>query len=106
MPFQDSEHLFDALVKSVESCCVEKQFGSALRLCEDEGMAGGEKQYNAMGQHFVFTKTFPGGDTVEFELKWYDKSKPFSIQPDIHRFNVKRLAVSGGSNSHSNSYED
>ena len=106
MAIQNSENLYDALVASVKKACVEKNYVGTLDLCKTEAMNGGEQTYNAIGQHYIYEKSFEDGGDVKLEFKWYDKSKPFSIQPDINRFAVTLSRSTGADLRHTNSYED
>jgi hypothetical protein len=102
----DAKALYDELVRKIDSDCAQKDYAGTLSLCQATGMQGGERPYGAMGQQFVFEKVFPNGDKVVLDFKWYDKSKPFSIQPDIHRFHVSYSLKEGQQASHSNAYEE
>lgn len=103
---KDAKELYEALVCQIEADCAEKSYGGCLNLCEAEGMEGGEKKYGGIGQHYVYDLEFPNGDKVNFEFKWYDKSKVFSIQPDIHKFYASFNPKHGSPLSHSNAYEE
>lgn len=102
----NARKLYDDLVRQIEADCASKNCSGSLDLCQSAGMRGGEKPYGAIGQHYVYELDFENGDRVEFEFKWYDKSKPFSIQPDIHRFSVSYKPKDGKPLSHSNAYEE
>lgn len=102
----NAQKLYDALVQQIEVDCAGKSFGGSLKLCEAEGMQGGEKKYGAMGQHYLYELEFSNGDRVEFEFKWYDQSKTFSIRPDIHKFYVTYKPKDGKPLSHSKAYEE
>lgn len=106
MVIQNSQDLYDALVASVENACANKNYVGTLDLCRTEAMGGGEQTYNAIGQHFIYEKAFDDGSEVKLEFKWYDKSKPFSIQPDINRFAVTLSRSTGAELRHTNSFED
>lgn len=102
----NAKALYDTLVHQVDRDCSSKNYTGSIDLCRSSGMEGGEKPYGAMGQHFVFSTSFSNGDKVDLDFKWYDKSKPFSIQPDIHRFHVSLTPIEGKPLSHSNAYEE
>jgi len=102
----DAKALYDALVQQVDRDCASKNYTGSTDLCESSGMGGGEIPYGAMGQHFVFSKTYSNGEKVDLDFKWYDKSKPFSIQPDTHRFHLTYTPKDGKPHSHSNAYEE
>lgn len=101
-----AKELYEALVQQIEADCAAKSFEGCLNLCEAEGMQGGERKYGAIGQQYVYELEFSNGDKVEFEFKWYDQSKAFSIQPDIHKFYVSYTPKDGMPLAHSNAYEE
>ena len=101
-----AKELYETFIKQIEADCSNKSYEGCLNLCESSGMHGGEKKYGGMGQHYVYELEFPNGDKVDFEFKWYDKSKVFSIQPDIHKFHASYKPKVGEALSHSNAYEE
>ena len=102
----DAKNLYEGLVRQIDSDCANKNYSGSLDLCQSAGMRGGEKSRGAMGQHYFYESEFENGDKVDFEFEWYDKSKPFSIQPDIHRFRLSYKPKDGKPLSHSNAYEE
>lgn len=102
----DAQKLYETIVQQIEADCAEKSFEGSLKLCEVEGMHGGEKKCGSMGQHYFYELEYQNGDRVEFEFKWYDPSKAFSVQPDIHKFRASYKPKDGKPRSHSNAYEE
>lgn len=70
---------------------------------EAAGMIGGAKPRN-MSQRWTYTYTDGLGIELHVHARWWDSSKPFSIQPDIHVMNAE---LKGGvmSMSHERRYE-
>ncbi len=102
----DAKTIYDNLVRQIDADCARSNCGGTLSLCETLEMQSCEKPYGAMGQHYVFDMVFPNGDRLDLSFKWYDKPKPLSIQPDIHKFHVTYTPKEGNPLSHSHSYEE
>lgn len=70
---------------------------------EAAGMVGGEEP-RTMGQRWNFTYADGSGVELFVHARWWDSSKPFSIEPDIH---VMRVELKGATSamSHERRYE-
>lgn len=102
----DAKAIFDSLKSAINEACENEASLEITELAFKHSMIGGEEPYGAVGQKFVFSKTFPDGSKIDMEYKWYDTSKTFSIQPDINKYSLAYTDASGKKTTHSNSYYD
>lgn len=66
-------------------------------------MVGGEEP-RTMGQRWNFTYTDGSGVELLVHARWWDSSKPFSIEPDIHVMRVELKGLASAM-SHERRYE-
>ena len=77
------EAIATAMVKAAKQRCVDIAMAIATQ-CGLIELGDGEPS-----QHTIWERQ-KGSETLRFEWRWYDQSKPFSIQPDM---NILALAL-------------
>ncbi len=72
---------FDAIAGTLKEAAAKKSWGVAESEAERQGLA--KQGDDTPRQKYVWIRT-DGSRTLEFTWRWYDQSKPFSIQPDMN----------------------
>lgn len=78
---------FEHFVTIIEQAWKDKNIYSVPEAAEAAGFKGGEVQ-RGLSQRWEYGFTDESGVEVEVTARWWDQSKAFSIQPDMHVMNV------------------
>lgn len=84
----DHYHRFVAII---DQAAADKDIYAVPAAAAAAGMSGSEEQ-RGMGQRWNYTYDDPAGFTVLVHARWWDQSKPFSIQPDMHVMSVELVS--------------
>ena len=79
--------LFNEFVAIIDKAAASKRIYDVPEAAEKAGMAGGETE-RGLSQRWKYTHTDADGQTVEVNCRWWDQSKAFSTQPDMHVMQV------------------
>ena len=93
------EAIAAAMVDAAKQQCVDIAMGIATR-CGLIEIGDGEPS-----QLTVWERK-EGGETLRFEWRWYDQSKPFSLQPDMNILTLSLLQDGKATRSVEHRYED
>lgn len=98
-----SLELYRRFVEIINQAADSKNIYAVPEAAEAAGMIGGEEP-RKMSQRWHYTYADGSGSELLVQARWWDSSKPFSIQPDIH---VMRAELKGGAvpMSHERRYE-
>lgn len=96
--------LFNQFVSIIDKAAAAKRIYDVPEAAEKAGMSGGET-HRGLGQRWEYMFTDAGGQTVAVNCRWWDQSKPFSSQPDMHVMSVK-LTGATAPLSHEQRYEE
>jgi hypothetical protein len=104
MSERSASELFDKFVTVIDKAASAKRIYDVPEAAEKLGMSGGET-HRGMGQRWEYCFTDAGGETVVVSCRWWDQSKAFSIQPDMHVMQVQ-LTGTVPVRSHERRYEE
>ena len=95
--------LYRRFVEIIDQAADTKNIYAVPEAAEAVGMIGGEES-RTMSQRWNYTYTDGSGIELHVHARWWDSSKPFSTQPDIH---VMRAELKGNDMpmSHERRYE-
>ncbi|WP_338240486.1 hypothetical protein [Aurantiacibacter hainanensis] len=98
-----SLELYRRFVEIIDEAADAKTIDAVPKAAEAVGMIGGEEP-RAMSQRWNYIYTDESGFELHVHARWWDSSRPFSIQPDIH---VMRAELKGDAMpmSHERRYE-
>lgn len=82
-----AEELYERFVGIIEQAWRDKNIYAVPNAAEAAGFTGGEVQ-RGLNQRWEFTYADAAGTVVEVHARWWDQSKTFSIQPDMHVMSV------------------
>ena len=96
--------LYSYLVAVIDKAAADRNIYDVPKAAEQAGMEGGETA-RGLGQRWDYIFVDGSGQSVKLHCRWYDQSKAFSIQPDMH---IMEIELVGGSTSlrHSARYEE
>lgn len=86
-----SLELYYRFVAIIDQATADKDIYAVPKAAEAIGMVGGEEP-QAMSQRWNYNYTDGSGIELHVHARWWDSSKPFSIEPDIH---VMRAELKG-----------
>lgn len=98
-----AHELYSRFVVIIDQAAEAKNIHAVPEAAVAAGMTGGEEP-RTMSQRWDYSYTDGSGVELLVHVRWWDSSKPFSIQPDIHvmRAELKGLA---SEMSHERRYE-
>lgn len=98
-----SLELYQRFVEIIDQAADAENIYAVPEAAEAAGMLGGEEP-RTMSQRWNYIYTDGSGVELHVHARWWDSSRPFSIQPDIH---VMRAELKGGAlpMSHERHYE-
>jgi len=98
-----SLELYCHFVAIINQAADTKNIYAVPEAAEAAGMIGGEEP-RTMSQRWNYTYADGSGSELHVHARWWDSSKPFSVEPDIH---VMRAELKGGTvpMSHERRYE-
>lgn len=96
--------LYDHLVSVIDKAAVERSIYHVPSVAEQEGMEAGETE-RGLNPRWFYSFQDSVGAKVTLECRWYDQSKAFSIQPDMHIMTVT-LEACDDRRSHERRYEE
>lgn len=82
--------LYDDFVTIIDKAAAAKRIYDVPEAAERVNMKGGGTQ-RGLGQRWEYSLTDSVGKTVLVKCRWWDQSKAFSIQPDMHVMSVELL---------------
>ncbi|ATW02327.1 hypothetical protein [Sphingorhabdus sp. YGSMI21] len=91
MAEQTSLELYYRFVTIIDQAAEAKNIYAVVEAAEAVGMLGGEER-RTMSQRWNYTYIDGSGLELLVHARWWDSSKPFSIEPDIH---VMRAELKG-----------
>jgi hypothetical protein len=100
---RSAQDLYEQMVTIIDQATEAEDLYELPRAAEREGMSGGELRAD-LSQRWEYTYDDQQSGTVKVECYWYDRSKPFSIQPDRHVMSVS-MESAGVKRSHSRHYD-
>lgn len=80
--------LYDQMVTVIKMAVTARNIYAVPEAAEKAAMLGGET-HKGLSQRWDYSFTDESGHTVNVRCRWYDQSKPFSIQPDMHKMSVE-----------------
>jgi len=83
---------FERFVAIIEQAYQDRNIYRVPEAAEAAGFAGGEVRRGLI-QRWEYSFTDASGVQVEVTARWWDQSKAFSIQPDMHVMNVSLKTV-------------
>lgn len=86
-----SLELYYRFVAIIDQATADKDIYAVPKAAEAIGMVGGEEP-QTMSQRWNYHYTDGSGIELHVHARWWDSSKPFSIEPDIH---VMRAELKG-----------
>lgn len=103
MKHASSLELYRCFVEIIDQAADAKNIYAVPQAAEAAGMIGGEEP-RTMSQRWNYTYTDGSGIELHVHARWWDSSKPFSMQPDIH---IMRVELKGDAMpmSHERRYE-
>ena len=98
-----SLELYSRFVEIIDQAADAENIYAVPEAAEAAGMIGGEEP-RTMSQRWNYIYTDGSGVELHVHARWWDSSKPFSIQPDVH---VMRADLKGNEMlmSHERRYE-
>lgn len=96
--------LYAHMVSVINDAHSKSNIYAVPKAAEQAGMVGGETT-RGMTQRWDYEASDATGNSVQVHCRWYDQSKPFSIQPDKNIMTVT-MNINGEKQSHTMSYED
>jgi hypothetical protein len=98
-----SLEMYFRFVAIIDQAAEAKNIYAVPEAAEAAGLAGGEEP-GTMSQRWYYRYTDSSGIELLVHARWWDSSKPFSIQPDVH---VMRAELKGIASemSHERRYE-
>lgn len=101
-----AEQLFEQLRQAIDRSVAEESFAIVRTAAEAGGMAGGEKDGNAMSLQYQYVYTDASQAQVTLAIKSWDTSSPFQIKPDHNKMTVELIRGGRTEQSYTDSYED
>jgi hypothetical protein len=92
MSNRSAHDIFNEFVVIIDKAAASKRIYDVPEAAEKAGMAGGETE-RGLSQRWKYTYTDDEGQTVEVNCRWWDQSKAFSTQPDMHVMQVLIASV-------------
>lgn len=86
--------LYNSLVAVIDRAYESKSIYDVPKAAEAAGMVGGEEPRGGFSQRWNYEFTDAAGQTVKIHCRWWDQSKSFSIQPDMHVMSVELVGSS------------
>lgn len=83
-----AEELYAQLVDAIDEALRAKNIYAVPAAAEAAGMTGGQT-HKGFSERWEYSHRDEPGRTVLLNCRWYDQSKPFSIQPDKHIMSVE-----------------
>lgn len=98
-----SLELYSRFIEIIDQAADAENIYAVPEAAEAAGMIGGEEP-RTMSQRWNYIYTDGSGVELHVHARWWDSSKPFSIQPDVH---VMRADLKGNAMlmSHERRYE-
>lgn len=99
-----TEELYAQLVNVIDEAVRAKDIYAVPAAAEAAGMIGGQT-HKGFSERWEYSHRDQDGHTVLLHCRWYDQSKPFSIQADKHVMSVE-LCGPHVMKAHSGTYEE
>jgi hypothetical protein len=80
--------LYHRFVAIIDQAAADKNIYAVPAAATAAGMSGSEEPHG-LGQRWNYAYSDQTGFTVLVHARWWDQSKPFSIQPDMHVMSVE-----------------